>query len=339
MTRQLDQPKRPDESKLKDVGGKMRKSLDTMGELLDALLDISKLDGGSITPEKRDVDIQVLLDRIITGNIQQAEKKGLQLDYSKTDCVVYSDPALLERVLENFVTNAIRYTEQGRVTIDCQIGDAVVRIAVRDTGVGIPKAELGRIFEEYYQIDNPVRDRRQGLGLGLSIVKHIARILDHPLEVTSIPGEGSTFAVEVPLGAQEGAQVEARTPANTARGDRESIVLFVEDDPAIVDATTMLLTLSGFQVHSASNGDEALAHVAAGIRPDIVVSDYRLPGYNGIEVIRRVRQVTADDLPTILITGDTSAIEIEAANISNCTVLRKPVDIDRLISLIENLSA
>lgn len=334
MMRQLEQPR------LKEVGGKMRKSLDTMGELLDALLDISKLDGGVVTPEKRDIHLQDLMERIVTGNIQQAEEKGLQLECTGEDCVVYSDPGLLERVIENFVTNAIRYTERGRVTIGCQRDHKVARIAVSDTGIGIPKDALDKVFEEYYQIENPVRDRRKGLGLGLSIVKHIGRLLDHPLDVSSVPGEGSTFTVELPLGTTEVAAPESNTPAKAEpRGNRDPIVLFVDDDPAIVDATTMLLGVSGFQVHSALNGEEALAHIAGGIRPDIVISDYRLPGYDGVEVVRRVRQATDGDLPTVLMTGDTSANEIEAANLSNCAVLHKPVDTDHLISLIENITA
>ena len=115
-------------------------------------------------------------------------------------------------------------------------------------------------------------------------------------------------------------------------------VLLVDDDPAIVDATTMLLELAGVHVHSALNGDDALAHIETGVRPDLVVSDYRLPGYNGIELIRRVREVTGDDIPTILVTGDTSADEIRDAKLSNCTVLHKPVDTDQLISLIENVT-
>ncbi len=334
ISRQLDQPK------LQEIGGKMGKSLDTMRELLDALLDISKLDGGSITPEKRDLRIRDLLDRIVTDNVQQAENKGLRLECTDEDCIVHSDPALLERVIENFVTNAIRYTEQGVVKIDCQRGDGIARIAISDTGIGIPKDEVDKVFEEYYQLDNPVRDRRKGLGLGLSIVKHIARLLDHPLTVSSMPGEGSTFAVDVPLGTQEVVRSEARAVAHVLpSGGRIPIVLIIDDDPAIVDATTMLLELAGMQAHSALNGDDALAHIEAGIYPDIVVSDYRLPGYNGVEVVKRVRQATASDLPTILMTGDTSAREIEAANLSNCMVLHKPVDTNRLISVIEKLTA
>ncbi|MGI9287749.1 MAG: PAS domain-containing hybrid sensor histidine kinase/response regulator [Pseudomonadales bacterium] len=338
MARQLERPL--DQPKLREVNGKMLSSLETMSELLDALLDISKLDGGSIIPEKRDIRIQELLNRIVTDNMQQAKEKGLQLNYTGDTCVVHSDPGLLERVLENFVTNAIRYTEHGCVTIDCQLGADVLRIAVSDTGIGIAQDDLETIFEEYYQLDNPVRDRSKGLGLGLAIVKHIALLLDHPLDVVSVPGEGSTFAVDVPLGTQEEARAESRAPAQSlAHDDRKLIVLIVDDDFAIVDATMMLLELAGMQAHGASNGDDALAHIEAGICPDIVVSDYRLPGYNGVEVIKRVRQATVDDLPTVLVTGDTSAREIEAANLSNCSILHKPVDTNRLISLIEKLTA
>jgi two-component system CheB/CheR fusion protein len=185
-----------------------------------------------------------------------------------------------------------------------------------------------------------VRDRRKGLGLGLSIVKHIAQLLDHPLDVTSVPGEGSTFAVHVPLVQMIEPAVKGRVPEKeSVRTVRKPIVLFVDDDPAIVDATTMLLNVSGFQLHSALNGDEAMAHLANGVRPDIVVSDFRLPGYNGVEVIRRVRQATVDDLPAILMTGDTSGEEIVKANLGNCMVLHKPVDTGRLTSLIEALTA
>ena len=197
---------------------------------------------------------------------------------------------------------------------------------------------MDNVFEEYYQLDNPVRDRRKGLGLGLSIVKHIARLLDHRLDVTSKTGEGSTFSVEVPFGT-EVVRVESRISANaTTREKYQPIVLFIDDDPSIVDATTMLLESADIKVYGVLCGDEALAQITAGVRPDIVISDYRLPGYNGIEVIRRVRQATVEDLPGVLMTGDTAAQEIEQTDITNCALLHKPVDTDDLISLIERLT-
>jgi two-component system CheB/CheR fusion protein len=327
-----------DPEKQEEIGGKMQTSLDTMAELLDALLDISKLDAGTLRAEIRDFSIQELLQRIVNDNVQQAEGKGLELKCTSAGCVVRSDAALLERIIENFVTNAIRYTEHGRVTVECKCRGNVARIEVSDTGVGMPPESLDKIFEEYYQLDNPVRDRRKGLGLGLSIVRHIARLLDHRLDVASTPGKGSTFAVQVPIG-QAHAEVADESPlVEVSADDREQTVLLVDDDPAIVDATTMLLRSVGFTVHGALNGDEALGYIDEGVMPDIVVSDYRLPGYDGVELVRKVRKVAGDELPTIIITGDTSAREIEAASLSNCTILRKPVDTDHLISLIEATS-
>lgn len=323
-----------------DISNKIRNSLDVMGELLDALLDISKLDSGSIVPAKKDFSTQKLLDQLMADNEPHAKEKKLAFRCIGAPCVIHSDPALLQRIVENFVSNAIRYTESGTVEVLCECIDDHARIAIRDSGAGIPEDALATIFEEYFQLDNPVRDRRKGLGLGLSIVKHIARLLDHRLEVISACGKGSTFAVYVPLGQAIALPVEEHALASKPRHtDRPPIVLLVDDDPAIVDATTMLLDDFGYEVHSALNDGEALAHLALGIRPDIIVSDYRLPGYNGVEVVRRVRHATSDDLPTVLMTGDTSAQEIRAANLTRCTVLHKPVDTDQLISLIEQLTA
>jgi PAS domain S-box-containing protein len=320
-----------------EISDKMHMSINVMGELLDALLDISKLDSGAVEPEMRDVRLDEMLERIVTNNIQQAHGKGLELSLVSDVSVVHSDQALLERVIENFVTNAIRYTKQGSVSITSSREGDIARIAVKDTGIGIPEDQVDKVFEEYYQLDNNVRDRCKGLGLGLSIVKHIGRLLDHPLRVSSEPGVGSIFSVEVPLGTEE---VISETPTSekSSGSEREIVVLFIDDDPAIVDATTMLLDVSGFEVHAAQSGEDAMNHIADGIRPDIVISDYRLPGDNGVEVVRKVRQSTGKELPTVLITGDTSAREISEANLPRCIVLHKPVDTDRLISLIEDLT-
>ncbi len=334
MTHQLDQPEQ------RQVAAKMRDSLTTMGELLDALLDISRFEGDSVTAQKRDFDIKGIFERIVSNNIQQAERKGLQLECSSNECTVHSDPGLLERVIENFVTNAIRYTERGRVKIVCECGAGSARISVSDTGIGIPEAELDNVFEEFYQLNNPVRDRQRGLGLGLAIVQHISQLLDHSLNVSSVPGEGSTFSVYVPLGTTTVEQSSKAAPT-TARshGNRVPVVLVVDDDRAILEATVLLLELVDIEVHSVFNGDEALLQIAAGLRPDVILSDYRLPGYSGVELIRRVRQAANAELPALIMTGDTVVQEIEDASLANCTVLQKPVDTDRLIALIEQLTA
>lgn len=323
-----------DGDKAAEISMKMRKSLDTMGELLDALLDISRFESGSVVPEVQDLLIATLLDRIVTDNVQQAEDKGLELQCVLSDCVVRTDPGLLERVLENLVTNAIRYTEAGSVTIDCEPVENCCRIRISDTGIGIPRDALEHIFDEYYQLDNPIRDRRKGLGLGLSIVRHIARVLGLELRVDSRLGEGSTFIVEVPLGEcrPQPAEEERMVPHQSKR---EPLVLFVEDDPAVVDATTMLFEDVIARMATAVDGQAAVDAVAGGLVPDLIVSDYRLPGMNGVEVIRRVREILGREVPAVIMTGDTSARDIETAGLGRCTVLHKPVDTDRLLGLVE----
>ena len=318
-----------------DIGNKMRQSLDTMSEILDALLDISKLDSGSIVAEPCEFPLQKLFDQIAADNSPLAEEKGLGLHIEPTPLIVNSDPALLLRIVENFVGNALRYTESGEVSIVCRSDGDNVSIDVSDTGVGIPEDALETIFEEYFQLENPVRDRSKGLGLGLAIVRHIARLLDHKLDVHSVPGQGSTFSVSLPqVGVVSEAATEPVLSDASTTTNYAATVLVVDDDPAIIDSTVMLLKSEGFDVQSALNGDDALAKVEDGLRPDVVVSDYRLPGQNGIEVVRRIRNLVGEDLPTILITGDTSAKDIAAANLARCTVIHKPISSDRLISLI-----
>jgi two-component system, sensor histidine kinase len=328
LTRLLEDPKPL------DVCGKMRKSLDTMAELLDALLDISRLDSGSVVAVLKDVPIDVLLDRIVTDNVQQAEEKGLRLEWQSTGCVVHSDPGLLERVIENLVTNAIRYTDQGAVSITCQPVNGRARISVTDTGIGIPEEALEQIFEEYYQLGNPARDQRKGLGLGLSIVRHIARLLDLELSVTSTVGKGSAFTVGVALGEQQDKQ--ARPPISAPRpADRQPVVLLVENDEAVMDATTMLLESAGMRVHWACDGPAALDQISNGLRPDLLLSDYRLAGMNGVDVVRRVRRALSTPLPAVLMTGDTSSLVIDSGELPNCRVFHKPVDTYRLLAHID----
>ena len=322
-------------SRARDIVVKMQQSMDTMGEILDALLDISKLDSGSVVAECRSFPLQEMLNQIAVDNTPHAEQQGIALRIEPTELAVMSDSALLQRIVENFVGNALRYTEAGEVRISCVRDGGQVRIDVTDTGVGIPPEALDTIFEEYFQLENPVRDRSRGLGLGLAIVRHLARLLDHRLDVSSVPGEGSTFSVTTPLAGSIEKSVTAPEPAETqVPAGQSAKILLVDDDPAIIDATRLLLEVEGFDVQAALDGDDALAQIENGLRPSVVISDFRLPGLNGVEVIRRIRSLTSEDLPSILVTGDTSSKEIADADLSHCTVLHKPVDSEQLISLI-----
>jgi len=323
------------DSKALDITAKLRQSLDSMGEILDALLDISKLDSGSVVADQHNFPLQDMLDQIAAHIAPHAENSGIALRIEPTRYAVRSDPVLLQRIVENFVGNALRYTEAGKVSIVCRKESESVRIEVSDTGVGIPPEALETIFEEYFQLENPVRNRNKGLGLGLAIVRHLARLLDHQLDVQSVPGQGSTFSVTLPLVAStEESAASGELSAAKPGASQVAKVLIVDDDPAIIDATRILLEVEGFEVQAALDGDEALAQIEGGLRPNVLISDYRLPGLNGVEVARRIRSLAGENVPTILVTGDTSSREIVDAGLKNCTILHKPVDSERLISLI-----
>ena len=173
-------------------------TLDAMAGILDALLDISMLDSGMIEPKRSDFALNTVLSRVIGNLTPLAQDKVISLEQAETDIVVNSDPALLERIIENLVSNAIRYTTHGRVSISVEATNDLVRICVTDTGIGIPAEALGKIFDEYFQYDNPARNSKKGLGLGLAIVKRLSRLLGHPISVNSAVGSGSAFTVELP---------------------------------------------------------------------------------------------------------------------------------------------
>jgi len=309
LKRQLDSPAS------REISDKMGNSIGIMTEMLNALLDITKLDSGSVVSERQDFAVHSLMQKIVNENLPHAEEKSLELRCVESSHVINSDPALLERIVENFVTNAIRYTESGHVEVR-SVGDGdKVRIEVEDTGIGIPADVRDDIFEEYYQVENDVRDRRKGLGLGLSIVKHIARLLEHDLTVQSLPGSGSTFTVTVPM-AESVQSTESITDVavETESSGRKPVVLFVEDDQDVREATMLLFNTCDVIAHSASDGESALRTIGSGVKPDLLVSDYRLPGYDGVELVRRVRAITSDTLPVVLMTGDTAVDQIKSAN-------------------------
>jgi PAS domain S-box-containing protein len=319
----------------KELSAKTRAPLQVMSGILDALLDISMLDSGSITPKRADFGLDSILDRIVTDLRPLAQQKNLRFDYSKTGVVVNSDPALLERIIENLASNAVRYTAEGSVVIRVdEVGD-IGRIAVVDTGIGIPEEAIERIFDEYFQFDNPARNIKKGLGLGLAIVKRLAGLLNHPISVHSTLGEGSVFAVDIPLGAR--AVESSKIAVSTA--DRGPLaVLFVEDDSAVADSLSMVFSMSGIKAASAADGDEAIVRLEEGFRPDVVMSDYRLPKENGLVVVERLRAVLGAQIPAIIMTGDTSLRHIEAQNVPDLSVVQKPVDPETLMALIQEVA-
>ena len=308
---------------------KQQKALDSIARLLNSLLDISKLEAGVVKPDIEDCEVQKIFDSLHAEFEDQARDKGLELIVERCHGVARSDPRLLTQILENLVGNAIRYTQQGCVRLRCMHKDVGIHLQVLDTGLGIPAGELERIFEEFHQVDTGSH-RPDGLGLGLSIVKRTAQLLDCLVEVESVPGKGSVFSVVVPEGDPTTLVPETQTTSSpdTRIGGR---ILIVDDEPAVVDATRMLLEMEGFVVMTAACSSEAVSCIdGPGNAPDIVITDYHLrSGETGVGVIRAVRDRVQAPVPVILVSGDTS--ERIPADIDDTVFFKKPVDVDELL--------
>ena len=306
-------------------------ALASVEDLLSVLLDISKLDAGAVRPEVADFPIKSLLGALATEYAAVARERGLDLRVVGSHAVVRSDIRLLRRILQNFLSNALRYTPSrdgaGRVLIGCRRTKAGLRVEVWDTGPGVPGDKLGEIFEEFRRLDTPCANERvRGMGLGLAIVDRVARMLDHPITVRSEPGRGSVFAVTVPFGtyARPPRVLDrpVRSATNRLAGTR---VLVIDNEPAVLAGMRALLEGWGCSVATAASGDEALAGLAD-VSPDVLIADYHLDnGVIGFTEIARVRSRCGPDLPAVLITANRTAEVVEEAQALSCQILNKPV--------------
>jgi signal transduction histidine kinase len=312
----------------------MRNSVDTMASLLNAILDLSKFEAGTVRPQRSHFAIGPMLQSLAETHAPAAAGKGLRLRVRPCPHVVDSDPVLLFRVLSNLVSNAIRYTDHGGILIGCRRRADGLHVEVWDTGAGIPEDQREKIFRDFYQIGNPERDREQGLGLGLAIVSRTAELLGHEVRVRSRAGRGSVFSLQVQHG--DPALVRAPSPQAGAPAQLEGCrILVIDDDPDVRAALVRLLRGWGCRVHAAGSGREARAQVEQlGDGPDIVLSDYRLPGgETGLEVI----QAMARDPPYpagVLMSGDIVPEVLSRVEQSGYTLLHKPLRPARLRALL-----
>jgi PAS domain S-box-containing protein len=315
-----------------------------MSRLLNALLDISKLESGAIKPEPTDFTVAALLEELRAEFAGIAAHKGLELQVEPCLDYVHCDRSLVEQILRNLVSNAIKYTRAGVVRLRCLHETAAVRIQVLDTGIGIAPDHLPYIYDEFYQVGVAANSVREGFGLGLSIVNRLVKLLDLNLQVQSEPGKGSVFSIDLPPGtrAEMGAPRRAPEPAASvpqARSRRPHILL-VEDDPAVLGATRMLLKVDGYRVTTA--GSLAEAELRARENPDlcVLVTDYHLGGeQTGSQVIATLREILDPKLRAVLVTGDTSRAIKELAADENLRVISKPVNADELLALLKTMTA
>jgi PAS domain S-box-containing protein len=325
-----------------DLIDRMQQSTTSLTNILDALLDIARLDTNQVEPEWETFPIQDLMAMLLLDFSHSADEKNLELRFIPSKKIIYSDKGLLGRIIGNLLSNAVRYTNSGRIVLGCRSSGNDLLIQVWDTGRGIPDESLKVIFQEYVQLHNPERSRTNGLGLGLSIVQRLAQLLDHPVEVRSTLHKGSMFSIRVPLGSPLSmAATNSDDQAPTLELKRSFKVLFIEDNPDVVEATSLVLRLHGYDVFTATNAEEAYGYVETGaLMPDIILSDFRLPGKeNGAQIVQRVRTLLKSDVPVVFMTGDTSSAVIRESQLAKCEVLHKPIDPLKLNkALVEGLA-
>jgi signal transduction histidine kinase/CheY-like chemotaxis protein len=315
---------RPLDERSRGIARNINEALRDLTTELDSLLDISKLDAGTVRPEYASFALQPVLQRVVELFAPIASQKHLVVELScPADLFVRSDRQLLERVIRNLVENSVKYTDEGRVTIDARVRDGACELSVSDTGCGIEADEQERIFEEFYQVSNPGRDRTLGLGLGLAIVRRLSELLTLQLTLQSAPGRGTRFGLSLELlPPMEISAAETRpTSVEAPSGLR---VLIVDDEEGIRSGMSALLEEAGSIVDCACDSAEALERFAAN-PPDLLIVDFRLgPTDDGIDTIKRLR-ARRPGLPAFLMTGETAPDRLRAAQDADICVLHKPV--------------
>jgi two-component system, sensor histidine kinase len=326
------------------VVSRLQLALQGLGRLLNGLFDLSGLESGTVTVVNRPVEVAALLAELQSAFAGPAAAKGLTFKVVLPRGLwLNTDPVILARVLSNLVANALRYTAQGRILVGCRRrAGARVEIQVLDTGIGIAAEEQPRIFGEFYQVANVARERERGMGLGLAIAQRSTQLLGAEIQVRSAPGRGSVFSVTLPLAAAPATGAtdqDVPRPSTRLRGP----VLVIDDDPQLTQGMQSLLAEWGYEAVTADSASGALAaaaQVAARGRLGLIIADHQLAGErSGIDAIRAVARQMKDDVPAIIVTGDTSARAADQANLHGYPLLHKPVDPELLRALVERVAA
>ncbi len=324
-----------------DICRRMQTSLDSLGQLLNMLLDVSRLDANAVQIVREPTELAALLDELGQEFGPLAHEKGLQLRVVPTDLWVDTDPTVLRRILANLLSNAVRYTPRGRVLLGCRRRGSDVEIQVWDSGIGIPAEQREAIFEEFYQVGQSAAQHHEahGLGLGLPIVKRSAHLLQAPLDLHSQPGLGSMFSIRLPRCE---APLRAPLPPEpvllpTAHGLG---VLVIDDDAQVLGAMQRVLSVWGHRAFCAASADEAV--VMAITHPDqihLLLSDYRLGStVTAVDAIRAVQACLPYPVPTYILTGDTSPQRIHEASLLGFPLLHKPVDAETMQRILREMT-
>lgn len=310
----------------REIIEKIHASSKALEVLLNSLLDISKLEADLVVPAFRRFIVSDLTSRLAEEIRPMAERKGIELVHIPSSLRIRSDPGLLDRILRNFLTNAVAYTDKGRILFGCRRRGRELRIEVWDTGSGIPESQKELIFEEFYKIQDQDVNRREGLGLGLAIVERLAKLLDIRIELDSKVGKGAVFGVRVPI--IETKQKDRVTPAADVEAlSPGALVVGIDDDPQVRDALNLLLESWGFEAVTAASEQEAVNQLYHAQRsPDLVIADYQLQqGGTGSHAINAIRRRWGPEIPGLLLTGATDPEGLAKASASGFPVVQKPI--------------
>ena len=328
---------RLEDDRQKEIAAQIGECLETVSGLFDALLDISKLDAGVVTPAFAAVPLGPLLKALRREFAPLAERKGVALTILDSGLAVRSDPAMLGRILRNFLSNAIKYTETGRVLVGVRRRADGLRLDVIDTGTGFDPAEADAVFREFHRLEGTAA--QQGIGLGLSIADRLARLLGHRLEVATRPGFGSRFSLSAE--AAEATAVSAAVPLAPNRLLAGRRLLLVDDDPEIRRAALLLFEAWGCQAAAAAGLDD----VAAALEqldgaPEVLIVDYHLQrGRTGDRVAARIAEKLGAPVPTVMVTGETAPELLQKVQDLGFPVLHKPLQAMRLRAILQHLLA
>ena len=308
-----------------------------MSSILSSLLDVNRLEAGNLRPSMSDFAINEVFDSLAADFFASVADKEVRWRLVRSELLVRSDKGMLEAMLRNLLSNAVRYTDRGTILLGCRRAGDKIRIEVWDSGIGISEDQMPHIFDEYYQGEPGAE--RGGVGLGLAIVRRIGKMLDHRIDVRSVAGKGTVFFIEVPRGdASRGATERTQTPGYEKRSFPDSI-LVVEDEASVRTSLSRLLKDRGIEAIVVATASDALARInRQEIRPDLLICDYNLQGSaNGVDTVNALRAALARDVPAIVMTGDIRSKVVELIAAQGISVLIKPFLADELLQHITRL--
>ena len=328
------------DKKQQDVAKNIDASVTALEQLFDSLLDVSKLDAGTLQVQRENFFLRTILDRMKIEFDVVAEEKGLTFDMKTENYIVDSDQQLLETLLRNLINNAIRYTSEGGVTINTTTINDSVKIDVCDTGRGIALEDQEHIFEEFVQLNNPERDRTKGIGLGLSIVKRLSTLLDIDLKVKSELDKGSVFSLTIPKGNEVSMASQAVIPISDHKDLSALFVIVIDDEIAIQEAMSNMLEEWGCLTIAAGSADEAFEIMSEiDEQPDVAIVDLRLRGgETGLQVIDAFREAFSEPFSSLILTGDIEAGRLQEVHASGLPIMHKPCDTEALFAFLNDVS-